>query len=189
MLLGIFVGWNFYVKERSLQVKPDLNDTTGREHIPENAGLISHRLAFLDFETGNVADAASHLANKGHSGYQSLKMSPVVTFSPGLWIRFKDLNPGDSSWLRATGYVWFSCPPADVKCSLVATCNHNGINFKYMFVALEYEDLKPGQWNRVSIDYHIPRAPDQEDVLQAYFWYRGSGEMLVDDLSIEFYGL
>lgn len=116
------------------------------------------------------------------------RLNPEVPFSPGLWVKFKDLGPVDSAWIRATGNVWFSCPASEVKCSLVATCNHNGTNYKYMFVALEYADLKPNQWNRVSIDYLIPLAPDPEDVLQAYFWYRGNGEILVDDIKIEFYG-
>ena len=37
------------------------------------------------------------------------------------------------------------------------------------------------------MDYRIPRAPDGEDVVQVYFWYRGKGEMLVDDIDIRLY--
>ena len=111
-------------------------------------------------------------------------MGAGVPYSPGLWTRFKDLNPGDSSWIRVTGFVWFSFPAAGLKCNLVATCNHKGLNYKYMFVDLGRENLKPGQWNKVGIDYRIPTPPDPEDVLQAYFWYRGGGEMLVDDINI-----
>ena len=158
-----------------------------REQIPENINLQAKQIAFHDFESGNAADPASHLAPSGHDSRQSFEMSQQVQFSPGLWIKFKDLKPPDSSWIRATGYIWFSCPPAGAKCSLVATCNHKGVNYKYMFVPFETENLKPNQWNRVSIDYRIPKAPDGEDVLQAYFWYRGNGVMLVDDIEVKFF--
>jgi hypothetical protein len=186
-LLGIFVGWNYILHGRSLHKNPDQSEFIERERIPDTIGSEVRQLAYHDFESGNAADTASHLVFSGHHGKQSLKMSRKISFSPGLWIRFKDLNPGDASWIRATGYVWFSCPPAEAKCSLVATCNHNGINYKYMAVPIEKELVKPNQWNRISIDYHIPPAPDCDDVVQAYFWYRGSGEMLVDDIDIEFY--
>jgi hypothetical protein len=39
----------------------------------------------------------------------------------------------------------------------------------------------------VSIDYRIPPPPDHEDVLQAYFWYRGNGELLVDDVEVDLF--
>jgi hypothetical protein len=183
-LLGIFVAWNFYLHERSLHINQDQAGIAEREVITDTSGLTSIRLAYHDFESGNAGDTASHLAAMGHHGNQSLTLSSRVQFSPGLWVKFRDLTPGDSSWIRATGYVWFSCPPGEVKCSLVATCNHNGVNFKYMFIALEKENLKPNQWNRVSIDYRIPQAHGPEDVLQAYFWYRGKGEVLVDDVEV-----
>ncbi|MEI7898372.1 MAG: hypothetical protein WCJ26_15145, partial [bacterium] len=72
-------------------------------------------------------------------------------------------------------------------CSLVATCNHNGINYKYMSVPVEKEAVKPNQWNKICIDYRIPPPPGREDILQVYFWYRGSGEMLVDDIVVNIY--
>ena len=181
-LLGIFIGWNYYIHKQSLKINQD--DICEREQIPDTTGMIIKRLAYHDFESGNAGDTATHLAFRGHSGKQALVMSSKVLFSPGLWIKFKDFNPGDSSWIRVTGYVWFSCPVSEAKCSLVSTCNHNGINYKYMFIPIEKEEVKPNQWNRISIDYRIPPAPDREDVIQAYFWYRGNGEMLVDDIEI-----
>jgi hypothetical protein len=187
-LLGIFAGWNFYVHEQSIKIISDQGYKPEREQMPDTSLCTSTRMAYHDFESGDAGDSASHLTAKGHGGKQSLILSSRVPFSPGLWIRFKDINPCDSSWIRVSGYVWFSCPVSEAKCSLVATCNHNGINYKYMFIAIEKEAVTPNQWNRISIDYQIPPASDCEDVLQAYFWYRGSGEMLVDDIDVEFYG-
>lgn len=185
ILLGAFTGVNYFLHEQTQDQNPGQAEIPDRDQLTDTSGFAIRRLACHDFESGNGADTASHLACKGYNGKQSLKMSGKVPFSPGLWIRFKDLNPGDSSWICVTGYVWFSCPASEAKCSLVATCNHNGINYKYMFIPIEKESVKPGQWNRISLSYHIPPAPGGEDVLQAYFWYRGSGEMLVDDITVD----
>jgi hypothetical protein len=187
ILLGVFIAVNDFLAYSDLHRILLPFSEIEREKLPDGLEGQAKRLAFHDFEAGNAADAASHLASSGNNGKQSLKMNSDVQFSPGISIKFKDLNPGDSSWIRATGFVWFSCPPSEAKCSLVATCNHNGINYKYMFVPVENEPVKPGQWNRVCLDYQIPEAPDREDLLQVYFWYRGNGEMLVDDIDIEYY--
>jgi hypothetical protein len=184
LLLGAFIVTNsqlaFQDSHKALSPFAGIE----REHIPPGLSLQEKKLAFHDFESGNVSDSASHLASTGHGGKQSLVLSPLASFSPGLWIKFKELDPPDSSWIRVTGYVWFSCPPAEAKCSLVATCNHRGINYKYMFIPFETENLQPNRWNRVSIDYRIPRAPDRDDVLQAYFWNRGNERLLVDDINV-----
>ncbi len=186
-LLGIFVAANYLLNERSLEISRKQGELHETEQMADTLGLTSKRLVYQDFEWGNPADTASHLAAMGHRGKQSLRMRSWVPYSPGLWMKFKELKPGDSAWLRITGYVWFAGPPQDVKSSLVATCNRKGVNFKYMFLELEKENLRPNQWNRVSMDYRIPRAPDGEDIVQVYFWYRGKGEMLVDDIDISLY--
>ncbi|MCK9421896.1 MAG: hypothetical protein M0Q38_04810 [Bacteroidales bacterium] len=187
VLLGVFILWNGLREEKALHKKPDLSKNIDREQLPDTTGFRSRRLVFYDFEWGNPEDTATHLFSAGYNSKQSFCMKPWVPFAPGLWIRFRDLLVHDSSWLRATGYVWFSCPPAEVKCSLVATCNHNGVNFKYMSVPLEMENLVPNRWNKVTIDYRIPPVPDKEDVLQAYFWNRGTGKVLVDDFEVRLY--
>ena len=187
ILVGLFILVNHCRAYRDAHQTLDPLDQAETGILPAAPEGKGKRLAFHDFESGDAADTASHLAIPGFKGKQSLRLSSKVPFSPGLWIRFKDLRPGDSAWIRATGYVWFSCPVAEAKCSLVATCNHNGINYKYLFVPVEKQDVKPGRWNRISIDYRIPPAPDHDDVLQVYFWYRGSGEMLVDDIEVDFF--
>ena len=186
-LVGAFILVNYCLDYRNAHQPADPMARTATDQLPPGLEGRGRRLSFHDFESGNAGDTASHLVDGGHGGTQSLKMSPAVPFSPGLWITFRELDPGDSSWIRATGYVWFSCPDSLVKCSLVATCNHRGVNYKYMFVPLEKQHLVPNRWNRVSIDYRIPLAPDTDDALQAYFWYRGRGEMLVDDVAVEYY--
>ena len=186
-LLLIFIYFNEY---RAQQVKnriTGLYDNLEKERLPDTSGWKSKTLAFHDFAGGNPDDTASHISAKGFSGKNSLILSPRVPFSPGLWIRFRELKPTDSSWIRATGYVWISDDPESLRCSLVATCNHKGTNFKYMFIPLEIEKLTPGSWNKVVIDYRIPAPVNGDDIIQAYFWYRGKGQLLVDDIKIQYY--
>ena len=186
-ILGIFISWNAILTSSFKYTTDNQDVIIEREHLPDTNGLTSTRLAIYNFESANADDTASHIAKQGHHGKQSLRMSSKVPFSPGLWIKCKDLHPGDASWIRVTGYVWFSCPVSEAKCSLVVTCNHTGINYKYMYIPIEKEVVNRDQWNKISIDYLIPPVPDHEDVVQAYFWYRGKGEMLVDDIEIEIY--
>lgn len=186
-MLGLFVVTNHFLEKKSKEMMPVLPDASGRKHLPDTALFSSQRIAFYDFESGNAADIGSHLVRNGHSGNQSMRLGRGVQFSPGMGTKFSDLHPGDSSWIRITGFVWFTCKPADVACKLVATCNHKGVGFKYMSIALGFENLRAGKWNKVALDYHIPPAPDGEDLVQAYFWYTGKAEILVDDIEIVYY--
>ncbi|MCX6277609.1 MAG: hypothetical protein NT004_05900 [Bacteroidetes bacterium] len=186
-LLGIFIVANEYRSYLNAHQSIDPFNDIEREQLPEHLEGKGTLLVFHDFESGNQADTSLHLTAPGHAGKQSIRLNSRFPFSPGLWIRFSELNTGDSAWLRGSGYVWFSGNPDDVKCSLVATCIHRGINFKYMFIPLENENLTPSQWNKVTIDYRIPQPPSTDDVLQVYFWYRGNGEVLVDDVKVEFW--
>ncbi|HNY03271.1 MAG TPA: hypothetical protein PKG48_11815 [Bacteroidales bacterium] len=186
LLLALFIAWNARRASPDKENEASQGPVAEREHLPDTAGWTCRRLAFHDFESGNPADTSSRLAGMGHNSRQSLRLKPWAPFSPGLWIRFSDLKPADTAWIRASGWVYFTGKEG-AKAYLVVTCNHNGLNYKYMYIDLEKEKLIPGQWNRVSIDYRIPRAPHLSDVLQAYFWYRGSGELQVDDVGIEFY--
>ena len=183
-LLGVFVAWNEYRGAQSKKVQKS-EVPVEQEQLPDTTGMRRTRLAAHDFEGADAADPAQHLSTKGHDSRLSYRLTPDAPFSPGLWIKHRDLPRGKELWLRASGYVLFEGPDSLAKCSLVATCNHAGVNFKYMAV----EPLTPvaGQWNRVAVDYRIPPAPDGEDVVQVYFWLRGSHEVLVDDVVIELF--
>lgn len=187
LLLVIFVGVNEWLGAGSRAGGVDTKPLAEREILTDTAGFSQKRLAFHDFEGGNAADTASHLALSGFDSRQSLRMNSFVNFSPGLAIRFSELDPPHGSWLRITARVWFTGDSTAVKSSLVVTCNHKGINYKYQSIPMEYEGLAPARWNRVTIDYSIPEPPDPQDLIQVYFWYRGAGEMLVDDIETVYF--
>lgn len=164
-LLVIFGAWNFWLDRRWQQRNFPPDAIVVQEPLPDSATLSSRHLTFFD----------------------SVRMNSQTQFSPGLGITFRDLNPGNPAWIRITGNIWFSCRPEEVACNLVVTCNHKGINYKYVNLPLAKEPLKSHQWNKVSLDYRIPKAPDSDDLLQAYFWYFGTGEVQVNEIRVSYY--
>jgi hypothetical protein len=165
-------------------VKGDEEGEMKTEHLTDTTGFTSKRLVYYHFETGDAADSTSHLAASGHRSRQSLRMNSKVSFSPGLYMRFSEMKPAPGSWIRATARIWFPASAGEPDCSLIAACNHNGINYKYMSVILEKETLVPGSWNPVAIDYRLPEPSGDQDVMIVTFWYYGKGEILVDDIEV-----
>jgi len=182
VLLGMFILWNDCQGRRDLRKKKETLRVVDREQLPDTSGYRSKQWVFYDFEWGNPADTTLHLTLTGHNSRQSFCLKPWMPFSPGLWVQFKDLPGGDSCWIRVSGSVWAPPGSDSLPCDLVVTCNHNNLNLKYVSFPVEEANLQRGAWNRITLDYRIPDPPDKEDVLKAYFWYRGDGEMLVDNI-------
>lgn len=114
-------------------------------------------------------------------------LSGKQPFSPGPAVPFRDLEPVGNTWLRAEAEVCFRGCCDSLKCSLVATCNHKGTNYKYMSLPLELLNLKSGQWNRINMDYKVPRGVYPEDLVQVYFWYRGGEEVKCEKITVNSY--
>jgi hypothetical protein len=128
-----------------------------------------------------------HLEGKGRQLLffsQPCRLNQNAPFSPGLAEKFNVLKPGDSSWLRVTGQVWFSGPADSLKCSIVATCNHRGTNYKYFSLPLTSLKLRQNDFNLVTLDYLIPRCVDAEDLIQVYFWNWGRREVVIKNIGV-----
>jgi hypothetical protein len=44
---------------------------------------------------------------------------------------------------------------------------------------------RPGQWNRITMDYITPEVRAGRDNLSVYAWYQGKEPVYVDDLQVE----
>jgi hypothetical protein len=162
-------------------------ENQGKEELSDESGYVKKVLASYDFEKVDPGLGVYQSAEFAKSGKYSLKLNPQLQFSPGINIRFKDLTAKETVWIRATGYVYFTCLPGEAKVSLVLTCNHNNKAYKYKAIMVESENLQPNQWNKVTMDYETPFIPDKEDFLQSYFWYRGEKPVYLDDFTIELF--
>ena len=144
-------------------------------------------LAYYDFEQSDQDYSGYQTADVARTGKYSLKLTPGFHFSPGIWIKFKDLTNQGSVWIRATGYVYFTSTAREALASLVMTCCHEGMALKYQTLDIEKENFLPDKWNKVTLDYETPVISDRDDLLQVYFWYRGKDALYLDDFIIEIF--
>jgi len=186
-LVFVFLSVNYFIESRHQRRVSSLPTDNELEILPDSLKTFSRRLVFYDFESGTPEDSSVEVSSIRHSGKKSFSLNSKSVYSPGIRVRFSDLNPGSNSWIRTSAFVWFDGLVSEAKCSLVTTCFHNGVNYKYRFLPLEAQPLKTGKWNRVNIDYHIPSLVNQDDLIQVYFWYRGNSEIFIDDMEIIFY--
>ena len=158
-----------------------------REYLPEPGNFISKVLATFDFEKPDQAALSNFCKDTASTGNYSLRMSKKLEFSPGINLPYKDISQKDFAWIRAAAWVYFTCKPEEAACGLVITCNQDGKAYKYRMLELEKANLKPGTWNRITMDYMTPFFDDKNNTVQVYFWYRGDKEMLVDDFEIRLF--
>ena len=144
-----------------------------RDFLIDTTKYSSKTIAAYDFETPGQANPANLCRDTARSGSYSLRMNQGLQFSPGINIPYKDLAGKNFAWLRLSAWVWFSCKPEEAACGLVVTGYRNGAVYKYRQLELEKENLKPGVWNKVEMDYVTPFFKDKNNPVQTYFWYRG----------------
>jgi hypothetical protein len=147
------------------------------DYIPRKAGIYC-------FENGASMAGHGYTSDQHHSGKWSLRLSPEVQFSPNLIFQYKQLSHSDIFWIRASAWVYFTCNPEDVKCSIVITSRRHRHEYKYRGADLEKMNLEPGKWQYVHMDYLSPYMENRDDLLNAYFWYRGDKEVYIDDFTL-----
>ena len=206
LLLNLFQSWQYMnhiidpsrmTREYYLavfgktRVDPDVNflleplKNQEKEMMDPRGESIKKRLAFYDFDEKYPAWSGSRTSRIARSGKFSFMLTPDCRFSPGLEIKYQDLTNSLSSWIRATGYVYFDYPAKDLKTDLVITCINKGKPYKYKSLRLSNEHLLPYRWNKVTMDYRIPFIPDNNDLVKVYFWDNGSNNIFIDDFDIE----
>ena len=159
-----------------------------REEIP-NEHLFNKRvIAWYDFEKQNPSYNSALEKGLSRSGEYSLRLDKSDQFSPGINKKFSDLTHKEDTWIRLSAYVFFVSGKAIRDAFLVVTANHNGNAYKYKALPLDKEDLIPGQWNKVSMDWQTPYLMDKDnDLLQSYIWYPGKRSIFVDDIQIDLF--
>ncbi len=170
-----------YADQVYLEPTTDINE---EEYLTEPRYFDMRVVASYDFEKPGQATPENLSRDTANSGIYSLKMSRNLEFSPGINLPYKELAKKDFAWIRASAWVYFTCKPEEAICGLVITCNQKGTAYKYRVLELEKQNLKPGMWNKVSMDYMTPYFEDKNSTIQVYFWYRGGEEVLIDDFQI-----
>ncbi|HNY02190.1 MAG TPA: hypothetical protein PKG48_06375 [Bacteroidales bacterium] len=161
-------------------ISAGLSDT-----LPGDTRIPCRRLAFYDFEPAPGRNDPSRPAKAARTGKAGMVLNAEFQYSPGLSLPVSQLDAGDSAWIVATGYIFFSCPNRELKASLVITCLHNGKPYKYRVTDLANPPCAPGRWNRVTMSYRLASQAEPGDLLQVYFMNYGREEMFLDDMEIK----
>jgi hypothetical protein len=142
-------------------------------------------LVQYDFEKPDPANS-TYITNKvARSGHFSMILNDKHQFSPGFTDTLMKLSKRDDAWIKLSAYVYFLTEKDVNGTNLVITGNHKNNAYKYKALSLEKEDLKPGHWNKVELDWQVPYLMDKNDLLQSYIWYTGNQSVFVDDILIE----
>lgn len=148
----------------------------------------SHRvLNTLDFEI--VLQGNKDLRDTVHvfKGNYSMRLDSVNIFSQAITVPFRYLTNSYFAWLRASVWIYLPNDSDADETLLVIHFNYRGKPYKYR--AEKFKDVGlsfvVGQWNRLSIDYLTPEIRTKQDPVKVYVWYRGKGEIYIDNLTLE----
>ena len=140
-----------------------------------------------NFEDLNVSYSGNLVTHVVKNGQYAFKMDTGMPFSPGLLEEYGKISLKSPLGFRVSAWIYSEYPFSSNPGSLVVTSNHEGLNYRYESILFERENLKPGEWNRVTLSYLAPESPDPKDIIQVYVWFRGTKELYVDDLKIELF--
>jgi hypothetical protein len=166
----------------SLLLKPVV--ASNADSIPAGLHVSCKSLESFDFEHPDAGYGTSVAEKAAHTGKYGLVLNEGHGFSPGLQVPLQSLAGGDSCWVRAGGYFYYTGKPGEIKGYLVITCVRNGKPFKYSVTNLMDPEFGPDRWNRVSMTYRVPFPAGPQDLLQVYFMNYGKKEFFVDDIAI-----
>ena len=159
--------------------------STDIETIPEEGNFSHEVLYFNDFEDITGVPEDNFDTSYSYSGDLSIRMDSKHRFSPGYKITFEDLTDNYYAWIRASVKIRpnENTGPDDIL--LVAAFDYNGKYYKYR--TRKYKPGGKNGWKSLSLDYLTPEPRTKKDHLNVYVWYRGQGEIYIDDLKVELY--
>jgi hypothetical protein len=177
------------------KMDPDLKNlllversAVNEEYFKASSGyLLPKTLFFNDFENAEPGSQVRVTDSLAYSGKYCLKMTAAQRFSPGFNIAFKDLTAKDHAWIRASAYVFPVSGLENDSLLMVVTFSHDEKYYKYRAASFANRHLNivKNQWNLLTLDYLTPEVRSVNDILSVYVWYRGAGEVFIDDVKVE----
>jgi hypothetical protein len=144
-------------------------------------------LAGFDFESFQGGDKTWYSEQFSRSGTHSYKLGVDNIYYPALEIPFSQITKSYYAWIRATVWIYKPGDPSENESLLVIHFNYNYRPYKYRAVSFKNQGLpfEQGQWNKLTIDYLTPEVRTGNDPLKVYIWYRGQGDVFIDDMVVE----
>ena len=125
-----------------------------------------------------------------YSGRGSFKLNKEIPFAPGLKTKYTDISNDYYFYLEVSAFVYSMAEDISEKLYLVvstSTPEHQHLKYR----AFSFNDLnikfEPNGWNKISYQYLTPELVSGEEMIRCYIWYDGSGEVWVDNFTIDLY--
>ncbi len=160
----------------------------GDERLKDESGYKSRLLTAFDFEKG-PQKFQKYLQNDfSHSGQSSFQFDNSILYFNLFEKDFETLTGYDHAWIRVVFYVFPQSELEQKDFTLVMQFMHKGKIYKYkgenILPLLKNKTLQIGKWNKLSFDYLTPEVRTKEDVLKIYFWNKGRGKVIIDDVTV-----
>jgi hypothetical protein len=209
LLLNIFQTWQWAhgILDRTRMTKAYYMATFGKTSVSEadrklllierptdaieslkNEADYTRRTAAL-FEFEQQQQGMLYSADTVFGGKYSLRMDETHPYSQGFEMPYSQITQKDHAWLRAEVEVYPLVPVQENMGSMVITFQHNGevYNYRAVSIASPAFHMKPGQWNKLRMDYLTPEVRSEDDVVKVYFWLQGKTPVYIDNLKIDIF--
>ncbi len=114
----------------------------------------------------------------------SYRMDSSYNFSPDFRLRSSVFMDKDHAWIRVSAWVYPTVSPLEKKVWIVITFLHDSKCYNYFGSVKESEQMIPGQWNYMQIDYLTPNIRNPKDELQVYLWSLDMQTAYVDNMKV-----
>lgn len=143
------------------------------ESMPQEAEHLSKAVLFSSPDTNGVW----------------MNLNEKSTFTPAFEKAYREICPGEYSWLRCEAEIWIPHNYSEEKPLLVCHFEYKNQLYKYVASENQINSLQPGRWNRIKLDYMTPKPRRKTDKFKTYIWHRGKQDILVRKVKVTvFYG-
>lgn len=115
---------------------------------------------------------------------EEVELSQNNPFFNGLDANFNSLSKSDHLWFTSEVQVFVDSNYRHDELLIVNTVEHRGGSYKYRTTETYPQQLIPGKWNSLILEFLTPEFRLNSDPVKIYLWYRGSGTVTIKDFTI-----
>jgi hypothetical protein len=136
-----------------------------------------------DFEDNHWGDELKLRTDElAHSGKYSQKLDDKTEYSISFTKPLSSLQPPENKLV--TAIAWVNAKEKDNNAKLVLSFESGGKAFEWYSASVASFNLKPGEWQKVTISRPVPKMKGNDDVMKVYIWNEGKKTFYVDDFEV-----
>jgi hypothetical protein len=120
-------------------------------------------------------------------GFTGVRLDAENIYTPAFRRSYWDMTTADHLYFIIRSRIFLTEDPLANPLSLVVHFTHEGGPYHYRAYDTEKHasTLKTNEWNDIEMVYLSPEVRKPGDELSFYFWFRGSHDVLVDNIFVE----